>query len=820
MAVECDHPRAICVGVPIQPVVAAERGSSALARAGALGWIGAALFAALVLDPGFLTLGDPTRRLLAAGLVAAWASWARSPCRDATDGHWPAIASGALILALFWLPVPACGAALAAALLLAARGSTEAVRESAHTAAWAVAGLGVSRCAVSCSSLGWQANVAAATAWSRLTSTLAGTHVALGADVAGLPVVIAFAFGSAARAGLVAAPGRAGRAVAGAVAATAILALLVSTALLRWRPEGPAPSDLCARHLFLFAGLLPSVLFCPWRVGADRPPSTIDPSRLSSGLGGWGTPSLAIAAAVIAVCALLCQSFRLRQPVPIAGKRVGLFVTSSTPWERSAAAGHGGVAAATVGDLAGLLAALGCRVRRLDGALDTRALHELDALVLYTPGRPFTPAEQLAVARFVRAGGGLMALGEHTDLAGNRDRLNPLLRGFGIAVNDDAALAVAGEPWRTAIAVRPHPILPADTTTERYGVAIGATLSVTPAAQPLLVGRGLFADRAAPGPELGDLVYRRPEPLGDVILAATATPGRGRVLVFGDPSPIMNYPLHCTDAMLCRAIGWLTGGPAGFGLAVALGFCLCAGLALLATPGQTPAARALAVLLAGPLALLVIPSAAAMDRVALPAGAAALIDSSHREALATNDGFTVSTAGLARGLRRAGYLPSRLDRFCSRTVARAGALVLLSPTRDFSEGELAAVDRMLARGGTVLLAIGWADQPPVPRLMRFLRVCVAPTPLGPVAAAVDGVEAHFPAAWELSSRDPAYVSLCGRWGRPVVLEGRRRGGRIVVVGDPAVLLGDRMEGHERFDLGNIRLLQRLLSGPASKGARR
>jgi hypothetical protein len=224
--------------------------------------------------------------------------------------------------------------------------------------------------------------------------------------------------------------------------------------------------------------------------------------------------------------------------------------------------------------------------------------------------------------------------------------------------------------------------------------------------------------------------------------------------------------------------------------------------------------------LAGPLATLVLPGAAATDRVPLPAGGAALIDFSHREALATNDAFTTSTAGLARGLRRAGYLPSRLDRFDTSSVARAGALLLLSPTRDFTDAELSAVDRMLERGGTLLLAIGWAEQPPVPRLMRFLRVRVAPTPLGPVAASVGGAEAHFPAAWELSTRDPAYRTRCARWGRPVVLEGRRLAGRIVVVGDPAVLLGDQMEGHERFDPGNIQLLQRLLHAAAPEEARR
>src|SRR5206468_235719 len=124
----------------------------------------------------------------------------------------------------------------------------------------------------------------------------------------------------------------------------------------------------------LFAGLLPTLRFRPRRAGGDRHPSAAGPSRVPSGLGRWGMPSLALAAAVIAVGALLGLSLRLRQPVPIAGKRVGLFVTSSTPWERSAAAGYGGVTAATVGDLADLLAALGCPVRRVGGALDAKAL--------------------------------------------------------------------------------------------------------------------------------------------------------------------------------------------------------------------------------------------------------------------------------------------------------------------------------------------------------------------------------------------------------------------------------------------------------------
>jgi hypothetical protein len=364
--------------------------------------------------------------------------------------------------------------------------------------------------------------------------------------------------------------------------------------------------------------------------------------------------------------------------------------------------------------------------------------------------------------------------------------------------------------------VRPHVVLPGEASPDRHGLAIGASLSLDGRARPLLLGRGLFADHAAPGPDLGDLNYARPERLGDVVVAATATPGRGRLLVFGDPSPLMNYPLHSTDVVVSRAAAWLVGGLPDLEGPLTAGFLACAGLALLATPGRRRVNRFAIAALAAPLAVLLAPTEVLAFPPPYPVGRAAIIDAAHRPMLATGDSFTTSTAGIARSLHREGLLPTRMDRWDGNAVARAGALILFSPTRDLTAREAAAIDRMLARGGALLVAMGGAEQPSLPRLAEYLGARVAATPVGPVAAAVDGVEAHFPAAWAIDVEDPRYRTLCARWERPVVVEVRRGAGRIALVGDPAVFLGDHTEGHERFDEGNIALFRRLI---AREGAR-
>jgi hypothetical protein len=784
-------------------------------RAVATGWRAVALFAALLTHGGFLALAEPTRRLLCLLLAALWLARAAAETGERPQPRARAFLLFGLlaVLALAWAPGAALAPALAAGLLLGTRGGTGAVRADARAAAWSAAVLGFWHWAVAITDPGWRLGELLARGVSLLSGAAAGGPLALGADVAGVPILIGTAAFLMSRAADGAATGHRARAAVIPLGGLLLVAVVALAALARWFPESPAPAQLCLRQLLLFGALIPVLALTANAAGeADDPRPPAAPVRTEAPSRSPLTPGTRAALAIVALCVLGSCAIWMRRPVSLVGQRIGILSDSSAAWLPSVEAGYGGTAAPILGDCADLLAALGARVSRVSGPLDARALAELDALILPTPARPFDAASASAVAAFVRRGGGLMALAEHTDLAGNRRHLNPILAPFGISVNDDSALAVPGEPWRSAFAVRPHAVIPGEVSPDRHGVAIGASLALSGPARPLLVGRGLFADRAAPGPALGNLQYSRPERMGDVVVAATSTPESGRVLVFGDPSPLMNYPLHSTDGMIARGAAWLTGGLPDFGGPMVAGFLACALLALLATPGRRPGQRLLVALLAAPLAVLLAPVDALAVPPPLPPGRAALIDTSHRPALATGDSFNTSTAGAARGLRRAGLLPSRMDRWDDAAVARAGALLLFSPTRDLSSREATAIDRMLARGGTLLVATGGAELPPTPRLDAYLGARVAPTPLGPVAATVGGREARFPSAWAIDARDPACHPLAARWDRPVVVEARRGAGRIVLVGDPAVFLGDHTEGHERFDEGNIALFQRLIRG--------
>ncbi len=77
-----------------------------------------------------------------------------------------------------------------------------------------------------------------------------------------------------------------------------------------------------------------------------------------------------------------------------------------------------------------------------EGALTPERLADCDVLVLKTATAPYSPAEIDAVDAFVRAGGGLFILGEHTNVFGSSVYLNPVMRRFGMAFRYDCVFDI------------------------------------------------------------------------------------------------------------------------------------------------------------------------------------------------------------------------------------------------------------------------------------------------------------------------------------------------------------------------------------------
>lgn len=81
-------------------------------------------------------------------------------------------------------------------------------------------------------------------------------------------------------------------------------------------------------------------------------------------------------------------------------------------------------------------------------------------LVLKTPTREYSLGEINAIQRFVRRGGGLLLIGEHTDVFGTGTHLNAVAERFGFRFRFDCLFGVDSvfeEHWNRPLT--PHPIL-------------------------------------------------------------------------------------------------------------------------------------------------------------------------------------------------------------------------------------------------------------------------------------------------------------------------------------------------------------------------
>ncbi len=82
-------------------------------------------------------------------------------------------------------------------------------------------------------------------------------------------------------------------------------------------------------------------------------------------------------------------------------------------------------------------------VARLTQPISDAVLQDCDVLVLKTPTRPlYTPDEVENIRRFVKRGGGLLLIGEHTNVFGTSARLNPVAKLFGFKFVPDCLFGV------------------------------------------------------------------------------------------------------------------------------------------------------------------------------------------------------------------------------------------------------------------------------------------------------------------------------------------------------------------------------------------
>jgi hypothetical protein len=502
-------------------------------------------------------------------------------------------------------------------------------------------------------------------------------------------------------------------------------------------------------------------------------------------------------------------------PVPVAGKGPVLIVDEGLlNWRVPVFGFYGERAGGMFGRLPGFLAAQGYEGERVPRPITPEALAGAKALIAINLMDSFSPEEKRAVWDFVRGGGALLALGDHTGVGGIREPFNDLLEPVNIEFEFDSATFWA-QGWRDALEVLPHPINAGILDSEDIQIWIGASLLVRPPGRPVLVGKYGYSDIGneanADMSYLGDRRHNPGEKIGDLVLVAEARYGDGRVLVFGDTSPFQNGALVSSWAFVQRVFMWLTGAPRYFPLYMGLAIA-AAGFVLLALASRYLGARAYAyILVAAGLAgaaavsghLSGLPAPPEID---LPG---AVIDFSHGERFDQLTWYDDCIGGLEFNLMRNGYCPYLMRKFRERLVKDSDVLVVIAPSMPFSRAEIRTLEEFMEAGGLMILSTGYEEKDRSEPLFARLGIEIENVPLSHFDVDVFGQQVRFADAWPLKASDPGAVAVASHpdFPEPVMVFVPRGAGGALVIGDSRFLLNSNLEMMEEWYEGNMLFLR-------------
>jgi hypothetical protein len=176
--------------------------------------------------------------------------------------------------------------------------------------------------------------------------------------------------------------------------------------------------------------------------------------------------------------------------------------------------------------------------------IDDNTLQSCDVLIIKTPTARYSDAEVRAVQRFVKQGGGLLLVGDHTNLDRSSTIMNDIARPMGFTFRNDLLFSFEESPYEELYerSVVPHPAVQ---HVPRMDFAVSC--SVDPGfscGRPIIVGTRLWSM----GPDYEHFENFHPIPqhcdemrYGAFIQAWSARFGQGRAVAFADSTVFSNF---------------------------------------------------------------------------------------------------------------------------------------------------------------------------------------------------------------------------------------------------------------------------------------
>jgi hypothetical protein len=580
--------------------------------------------------------------------------------------------------------------------------------------------------------------------------------------------------------------------------------LLVATALFRWSTWTPVG--------WAVPTIQPPF---PRGIGGHSPPYVLTP-RLKSAIRN---PQSAIIPSLLVLAAVLLPVVTSLYPVSpdLHGRKIVLYEKGFLNWLKPTHGSYGRLGSGMYGMLPVYLESLGAR-SVISKDLSEEDLRDADALVLIFPDQPWAAGQLDRIWSFVRRGGSLLVLGEHTTR--ERDgssRFNDVLGPTDMRVAFDCAnFAVGG--WLQSYEAMIHPTtvgIPDDRN--QLGIVIGASLQAGWRARPIVVGRWGWSDLGDEGSSRAMIGNERCDPgekLGDLLLAAEQPVGKGKIVAFGDTSSLTNGINVSSHVFTSRLFAYLASGSARAHALWRQLLGLLLGAAILGLLIRWPKERTLVPLTLGLAGSLVVVSAATSHAwESFPDGRPkspnnlAYIDASHLEASSGESWRGDGVGGLVLTLMRNGYLTLSLPQLTTERLGRAGLLVSVAPHRRFSPSERVAIRDFVTRGGIFIITVGCDEAGPSRPLLSDFGFSIGSDRLNGLESVPMGhfkspylqsedrrVFVRFHAAWPvICTEAEAQVIAYGRDNLPVIILRRLGAGKVVVIGDTRFATNDNLE---------------------------
>jgi hypothetical protein len=412
----------------------------------------------------------------------------------------------------------------------------------------------------------------------------------------------------------------------------------------------------------------------------------------------------------------------------LSGRKIVVYDEGFVNWDKPEFDSFGRESAGECGMLPAMVASLGGRLQHSSKLADAD-LSDADLLVLIHPLRPWTAELQNRVWSYVRRGGELLVLAEPWVLEeGQPSAFDEVLAPTAMRVRFDTAISETYQ-WQQSHEPPMHPAsLGLGDLRDEFGLIQNSSIDVRWTARPMLVGRWGYSDPGSDATIVGVNRYEPGNRLGDLVLAAEQSFGRGRVVVVGDVTGMKNQSFSNCYSFIGRLLGYQA-GHVGSPQALArqlLGLSGCLALVVLLAWEISPlrlalAAACLVVSLAfsttlGEHASRVLPGG--------PPGAKqsnlVCIGASHLEAYSGVDWADDGLGGLKLTLMRSGYVPCMLPAVTPERLSRAAILISIAPAREFTAAQRQTIRQFVEDGGLLIAMAGADSAGPINELLQDL----------------------------------------------------------------------------------------------------